>query len=36
MNTLCRKHSKAFYAGGSYGLNGYIFCDLLDHEYLAP
>lgn len=24
------------YAGGSYGLHGYIFCDLLTHEYLAP
>ncbi|KIJ26665.1 hypothetical protein M422DRAFT_785159 [Sphaerobolus stellatus SS14] len=32
----CRKHNKPFYAGGSYGLSGYIFCDLLAHEYLAP
>ncbi|KAF8574888.1 hypothetical protein K439DRAFT_1630532 [Ramaria rubella] len=36
INDLCRKHKKPFYAGGSYGLTGYIFCDLLDHEYIAP
>ncbi|KAH9480515.1 SUMO-activating enzyme subunit 1 [Psilocybe cubensis] len=36
LNELCRKHSKPFYAGGTYGLNGYIFCDLLSHDYLAP
>ncbi|GJJ13317.1 hypothetical protein Clacol_007569 [Clathrus columnatus] len=33
-NDLCRKHNKAFYSGGSYGLTGYIFCDLIVHEYL--
>ncbi|KAF8964179.1 hypothetical protein BDZ97DRAFT_1904495 [Flammula alnicola] len=36
MNEICRKHQKPFYAGGTYGLVGYIFCDLLSHEYLAP
>ncbi|KAF8630968.1 hypothetical protein AX17_005324 [Amanita inopinata Kibby_2008] len=33
-NEVCRQYKKPFYAGGSYGLLGYIFCDLLDHEYL--
>lgn len=33
VNELTRRHSKAFYSGGSYGLSGYIFIDLLDHEY---
>ncbi|KAF8908952.1 hypothetical protein CPB84DRAFT_1813206 [Gymnopilus junonius] len=36
INTTCRKHHKPFYAGGTYGLIGYIFCDLLTHEYLIP
>jgi ubiquitin-like 1-activating enzyme E1 A len=36
MNETCRKHQKPFYAGGSYGLIGYIFCDLLKHDYLTP
>jgi len=36
INNLCRKFQKPFYAGGTYGLTGYIFCDLLSHEYLAP
>lgn len=36
INDICRKHQKPFYAGGTYGLVGYIFCDLLSHEYLAP
>ncbi|CAA7261385.1 unnamed protein product [Cyclocybe aegerita] len=36
INDLCRGHHKRFYAGGTYGLIGYIFCDLLSHEYLAP
>ncbi|KAJ3513575.1 hypothetical protein NLJ89_g2874 [Agrocybe chaxingu] len=36
INELCRRHRKRFYAGGTYGLVGYIFCDLLSHEYLAP
>jgi len=33
-NDLCRKLGKKFYASGSYGLNGYIFADLLEHEWL--
>ncbi|PPQ89648.1 hypothetical protein CVT25_013835 [Psilocybe cyanescens] len=36
LNEICRKHQKPFYAGGTYGLTGYIFCDLLSHDYLAP
>ncbi|KAF6757523.1 hypothetical protein DFP72DRAFT_891366 [Ephemerocybe angulata] len=36
INQLCRKHKKPLYTGGTYGLHGYIFCDLLTHEYLAP
>lgn len=36
VNETCRKHGKLFYAGGTYGLVGYIFCDLLSHEYLTP
>ncbi|KZT44414.1 hypothetical protein SISSUDRAFT_1038925 [Sistotremastrum suecicum HHB10207 ss-3] len=36
INDLCRRFSKPFYAGGTYGLLGYIFCDLLTHEYLTP
>ena len=36
MNETCRKYQKPFYAGGTYGLIGYIFCDLLNHDYLIP
>ena len=36
MNEACRSHKKPFYAGGTYGLLGYIFCDLMDHEYISP
>jgi len=36
INDLCRRHKKPFYAGGSYGLLGYIFCDLLEHSYITP
>ncbi|EAU85910.2 SUMO1 activating enzyme subunit [Coprinopsis cinerea okayama7 len=36
INNLCRKYGKPFYSGGTYGIFGYIFCDLLDHEYLVP
>lgn len=31
----CRLHQRPFYAGGTYGLLGYIFCDLLEHEHLV-
>ncbi|KAF8635925.1 hypothetical protein AX15_000101 [Amanita polypyramis BW_CC] len=34
MNEICRLRKKSFYGGGTYGLLGYIFCDLLDHEHL--
>ncbi|ESK95798.1 sumo-activating enzyme subunit 1 [Moniliophthora roreri MCA 2997] len=36
MNEVCRRAGKPFYAGGTYGLLGYIFCDLLDHDYISP
>ncbi|KAG6841708.1 hypothetical protein C0991_007980 [Blastosporella zonata] len=36
MNEVCRNNGKPFYAGGTYGLLGYIFCDLLSHDYIAP
>ncbi|KAI0357375.1 hypothetical protein OH77DRAFT_1399267 [Trametes cingulata] len=36
LNDACRRLSKPFYAGGTYGLLGYIFCDLLQHDYIAP
>jgi ubiquitin-like 1-activating enzyme E1 A len=36
MNEVCRRSGKPFYAGGTYGLLGYIFCDLLDHDYISP
>jgi len=34
-NEACRRAKKPLYAGGSYGLLGYIFCDLLEHEYIT-
>ncbi|KZT64617.1 hypothetical protein DAEQUDRAFT_814855 [Daedalea quercina L-15889] len=36
VNNACRRAGKPFYAGGTYGLFGYIFCDLLTHDYIAP
>ncbi|KAJ8080377.1 E1 ubiquitin-activating protein aos1 [Marasmius tenuissimus] len=36
MNNVCRRAGKPFYAGGTYGLLGYIFCDLLDHPSVSP
>ncbi|KAF9483433.1 hypothetical protein BDN70DRAFT_873941 [Pholiota conissans] len=36
INEICRRYQKPFYSGGTYGLVGYIFCDLLSHDYLAP
>ncbi|TFK52196.1 hypothetical protein OE88DRAFT_1718218 [Heliocybe sulcata] len=36
VNDTCRKFGKPFYAGGTYGLYGYIFCDLGKHEYISP
>jgi len=36
LNDACRRLGKPFYAGGTYGVLGYIFCDLLKHDYVAP
>ncbi|KIK69661.1 hypothetical protein GYMLUDRAFT_34053, partial [Collybiopsis luxurians FD-317 M1] len=36
MNDICRRSRKPFYSGGTYGLLGYIFCDLLEHDYISP
>jgi ubiquitin-like 1-activating enzyme E1 A len=36
VNEACRRSRKPLYAGGTYGLLGYIFCDLLEHIYIAP
>ncbi len=36
INDVCRRLNKPFYAGGTYGLLGYIFCDLLQHDYISP
>ena len=36
INEACRLQNKSFYAGGSYGLTGFIFNDLINHEYLGP
>jgi len=35
VDQTCRLHKKPFYAGGTYGLLGYIFCDLSEHEHLV-
>ncbi|KAI6114358.1 hypothetical protein F5141DRAFT_706631 [Pisolithus sp. B1] len=36
INEVCRRFGRPFYAGGTFGLLGYIFCDLLKHDYIAP
>ncbi|EIW80911.1 hypothetical protein CONPUDRAFT_103924 [Coniophora puteana RWD-64-598 SS2] len=36
INETCRRFGKPFYAGGTFGLLGYIFCDLLKHDYITP
>ncbi|KAF9257508.1 hypothetical protein L218DRAFT_935725 [Marasmius fiardii PR-910] len=36
MNNVCRRAGKLFYAGGTYGLLGYIFCDLGDYDSVSP
>ncbi|THH27759.1 hypothetical protein EUX98_g6428 [Antrodiella citrinella] len=36
INAIARELRKPLYAGGTYGLLGYIFCDLLTHDYIAP
>lgn len=35
-DNACRKSQTMFYAGGTYGLTGYIFVDLQTHQHLAP
>ncbi|QRW00544.1 ubiquitin-conjugating enzyme E1 [Ceratobasidium sp. AG-Ba] len=35
LNEASRRSKKLFYAGGSYGIIGFVFADLLVHEYLA-
>ncbi|KPM46100.1 hypothetical protein AK830_g560 [Neonectria ditissima] len=34
INTATRLHGKAFYATGSHGLYGFIFSDLIEHDYV--
>jgi ubiquitin-like 1-activating enzyme E1 A len=36
INDICRQFGKPFYAGGTFGLLGYVFCDLLKHDYISP
>ncbi|VDB85552.1 unnamed protein product [Peniophora sp. CBMAI 1063] len=36
VNKVCRERSTPLYCGGTFGMLGYIFCDLLVHEYIAP
>lgn len=35
INNICRKYSKKFFAGDVFGLDGYCFLDLGNHDYLA-
>ncbi|KIO19712.1 hypothetical protein M407DRAFT_246078 [Tulasnella calospora MUT 4182] len=35
-DNACRQSDTMFYAGGTYGLLGYIFVDLQKHHHLAP
>lgn len=34
INTATRLHGKAFYAAGCHGLYGFIFSDLIEHDYV--
>ncbi|KAI0017312.1 hypothetical protein F4780DRAFT_782396 [Xylariomycetidae sp. FL0641] len=34
INTATRLHNRKFYAAGTHGLYGYIFCDLIEHDYI--
>ncbi|CAJ2507014.1 Uu.00g082000.m01.CDS01 [Anthostomella pinea] len=34
INTATRLHNIQFYAAGSHGFYGYIFCDLIEHDYV--
>lgn len=34
LNTATRVHHRQFYAAGSHGYYGYIFCDLIEHDFV--
>ncbi|KAI0971174.1 hypothetical protein F4678DRAFT_95908 [Xylaria arbuscula] len=34
INTATRLHNRQFYAAGVHGLYGYVFCDLIEHDYV--
>ena len=34
INTATRLHNRQFYAAGVHGFYGYIFCDLIEHDYI--
>ncbi|KAI1375894.1 hypothetical protein F4677DRAFT_421167 [Hypoxylon crocopeplum] len=34
INTATRLHNRQFYAAATYGFYGYIFCDLIEHDYV--
>ncbi|KAI0105493.1 hypothetical protein GGR51DRAFT_190716 [Nemania sp. FL0031] len=34
INTATRLHNRQFYAAAAHGLYGYIFCDLIEHDYV--
>ncbi|ATY67110.1 SUMO activating enzyme [Cordyceps militaris] len=34
INTATRLHGKAFYAAGTHGLFGFLFCDLIEHDFV--
>jgi len=35
LNAACSQRGKKFYCGSTYGMRGYVFCDLGRHEYIA-
>ncbi|KAI0145818.1 hypothetical protein F4776DRAFT_376513 [Hypoxylon sp. NC0597] len=35
INTATRLHNRQFYAAGTYGFYGYIFSDLIEHDYVV-
>ncbi|KAI0034651.1 hypothetical protein K488DRAFT_77143 [Vararia minispora EC-137] len=36
INAACRRRHVPLYCGGTFGLLGYAFCDLLSHDYITP
>jgi hypothetical protein len=36
INAICRRRNVPLYCGGTFGMLGYIFCDLLSHDYIMP